>query len=266
MEVQSPVLVIDFNNMVHRARAGFSKGDHAITYTFFLMLRKTVEKFSPSRVYIVKEGRPQRRHDAFGEYKANRSSAGDDFWRQHGDIVSILTTMPVEIVRHPQRECDDTIAHLVRNVHKDESCVIVSTDTDFIQLLTHGDERIRLWNPGKEVWVQPFACDYVRWKSLVGDGSDNIPGFKGVGGKTAEKLINDESRLNEFLSEPGRREQYERNLFLIAFHEIEDELERTPTNPEWTTTRTAFIERGFWSIANDKSWQKYTNTFNTIAR
>ena len=262
----NPILVLDFNNMVHRARAGFSKGEHAITYTFFLMLRKTVEKFSPSRVYIVKEGRPQRRHDAFGEYKANRSSAGDDFWRQHGDIVNILAMMPVEIVRHPQRECDDTIAHLVRNVHKDEPCVIVSTDTDFIQLLTHGDERIRLWNPGKEAWVQPFSCDYVKWKSLVGDGSDNIPGFKGVGGKTAEKLLNDETRLVEFLDEPGRREQYERNLFLIAFHEIEEELENTPTNPDWQATRTAFIERGFWSIANDKSWQKYMNTFNTITR
>lgn len=260
-----PVLVIDFNNMVHRARAGFSKGDHAITYTFFLMLRKTVERFAPSRVYIVKEGRPQRRHDAFGEYKANRSSAGDDFWRQHGDIVSILTKMPVEIVRHPQRECDDTIAHLVRVLHKDDPCVIVSTDTDFIQLLSE-DQRIRLWNPGKEVWVNNFACDYVRWKSLVGDGSDNIPGFKGVGGKTAEKLLSDPARLDAFLNEDGRREQFERNLFLIAFHEIEDDLERTEVTPDWSATRTAFIERGFWSIANDKSWQKYTNTFNSITQ
>lgn len=264
MKNSNPVLVIDFNNTVYRARAGYNRGDHSITYTFFLMLRKMVEKFSPSCVYIVKEGRPQRRHDAFGEYKANRSSPGDDFWRQHGDIVDILSTMPVRIVRHALRECDDTIAHLVRVTHKDDECVIVSTDTDFIQLLSD-DDRIKLWSPGKEVWVKNFPVDYVKWKSLVGDGSDNIPGFKGIGAKTAEKMLLDPQKFQAFMQqEEGRQEKFDRNLFLIAFHEIEDGLEETSVAPSWQVTRSIFNDRGFFSITNDKSWLKYTNTFNSI--
>lgn len=264
MEDKSPVLVIDFNNMVHRARAGFSRGEHAITYTFLLMFRKVVEKFQPSRVYVVKEGRPQSRHDALVEYKATRSSAGDDFWRQHTDILGMLSKMPVSVIRHPHREADDTIAHVVRVLHRDDPCVVVSTDTDFIQLLSSESDRIRLWNPNKEAWVEPFACDYVKWKSLTGDGSDNISGFKGVGGKTAEKLLADAARLEAFLSEPGHREKWERNQFLISFHSIEEGLEWSPSSTEWDALRSTLNERGFSSLTGDKPWKKYVNTFNKL--
>lgn len=266
MEVQSPVLVIDFNNMVHRARSGFSRGEHSITYTFLLMFRKAVEKFSPSRVYVVKEGRPQHRHDALVEYKANRSSAGDFFWRQHGDILSMLSMMPVSIVRHPHREADDTIAHIVRVLHSEDPCVVISTDTDFIQLLSADSDRIRLWNPTKEAWVEPFSCDYVKWKSLTGDGSDNIPGFKGIGAKTAEKIVTDPQRLQAFLSEPGHNEKWERNQFLITFHAIDEGLEWTETRTDWETLRGVLNERGFESLTGDKPWKKYTNTFSSLER
>jgi len=262
--VQSPILIIDFNNMVHRARSGFSRGDNAITYTFFLMLRKTVESFSPKKIYIVKEGRPQHRHDALVEYKANRSSAGDDFWRQHTDILSILSLMPVNIIRHPLREADDTIAHIALKMHSDDPCVIVSTDTDFIQLLSQDDYRIRLWNPTKESWVAPFHCDYVKWKSLTGDGSDNIPGFKGIGGKTAEKLINDPKRLESFLSENDNREKWERNQFLISFRDIDDELENHVGKANWNEVLEAFSQREFGSLTKEKTWLKYVNTFNSV--
>ena len=258
------VLLIDFNNMVHRARAGFGRGPHAITYTFLLMLRKTVEKFSPGKLYIVKEGRPQRRHDTFGEYKTNRSSAGDDFWRQHSEICEILAKMPVSIVRHPLRECDDTIAHLARVTHLDDECIIVSTDTDFIQLLSPESGRIRLWNPIKESWVSPCNYSYVDWKSLVGDGSDNIPGFKGVGGKTAEKLLANQQKLEEFLQQPGHRDKFLMNRDLISFHEIHDELDSFEDDTDWDATRARLTEMGFQSIVSDKSWNKYINTFSTL--
>jgi DNA polymerase-1 len=263
--LKNKILVIDFNNMVHRARSGFNRGEHYITYTFLLMIRKTVEKFSPSSIYIVKEGHPQSRHEAFGDYKSGRSSAGDDFWRQHSDILHILQTMPVNIVRHPDHECDDMIAHIVNDIHKNDECVIVSTDTDFIQLLSESD-RIKLWNPIKDSFVENFECDYVQWKSLVGDGSDNIPGFKGIGAKTAKKLLSNPERLKEFLDQPGNREKWERNLFLISFHKIEEGLEWTPVEQNWDNTLKILVERGFTSIVNDKSWKKYINTFSCIEK
>jgi len=261
MEVKGPVLIIDFNNMVHRARSGFKAGDNSITYTFFLILRKNVEIFSPSQIYIVKEGRPQARHDAMTEYKATRVSAGDDFWRQHGEILDILSTMPVKVVRHPLREADDTIAHIANVLHANEKCVVISTDTDFIQLLKQDDDRITLWNPTKKACVEPFSCDYVKWKSLVGDGSDNIAGFKGIGPKTAHKLLENPNRLEEFLSVGDNKEKWERNQFMISFHPINDELEYSQSTPDWEMTHSKFSELGIKSIVSCKTWTKYVNTF-----
>ena len=147
-------LIVDFNNTVHRARAGFNRGDHSITFTFMLMLRKMMNQFKPHRVYIVKEGKARARRELFSEYKAQRVSAGDDFWRQHKEILDLLSHMPVHIIRHPERECDDTIAHICNVMRKEENCVIISSDSDFIQLLKSGDDRVKLFNPVKEKWIQ----------------------------------------------------------------------------------------------------------------
>lgn len=258
------ILLIDFNNMVHRARAGFGRGEHPVTYTFFLILRKTIEKFSPSQVYIVKEGKPQRRHDTLEGYKANRASAGDDFWRQHSDISEMLKSMPVKIVRHPFRECDDTIAHFVNVVHANEPCTIVSTDSDFIQLLKVDSTRVQLWNPIKDTLITAPDYDYVSWKSLTGDGSDNIPGFKGIGGKTAEKLLANPQKLNEFLAQDNNLEKFQMNYGLIQFHTIDEGVEHLHESVNWESVRNKMTELGFSSIVNDKSWKKFVNTFDCV--
>ena len=257
------VLVVDFNNAVHRARSGFTRGENSITYTFFLMFRKMVETFSPDSIYIVKEGRPQARHDLLDTYKANRGSAGDDFCRQHGNILKILSMMPVNIVRHPLRECDDTIAHIVRKIRIHDECVIVSTDTDFIQLLS-GDPRIRLWNPVKDAWIDPHPVDYVMWKSLTGDGTDNVSGFQGVGSKTATKLVSNPAKLKEFLSVEGRQALFDRNMQLIAFQEINDALEVTDSFTDWPGVYNEFTRLDFQSLIKEKTWKKYVDTFDCV--
>ena len=258
-----PVLLVDFNNMVYRARAGFGRGDHALTYTFFLILRKAVETFDPSLVYIIKEGRPLKRREAFTEYKAGRTNPGDDFWRQHGEILDILSRMPVHIVRHAERECDDVIAHLTNVTHSEDPVVVLSTDSDFIQLLKWGSERVKLWNPTKDKWIDPVPYDYVKWKSLVGDGSDGIPGFKGIGTVTAQKLLEDNEKFESFLNTEERRSHFERNHFLITFDpiHIEEEIEKHPPHSDWEGVRSSFEEKGFGSLLKEKTWNKFVNTF-----
>lgn len=259
-----PVLLVDFNNMVHRARAGFGKGDDSITYTFMLIFRKAVETFDPSRVYIVKEGRPLKRHAMFAEYKAGRASSGDDFWRQHSDILSIMENLPVHIIRHPERECDDVIAHLAKHTHSEEPIVILSTDSDFMQLLVPGDDRVKLWNPVKDRWIDATPYDYVAWKSLVGDGSDGIPGFKGIGGKTAVKLLEDARKLSEFLAVDNRHEVFDRNLSLIMFEPIEGDLEHHTGHLNAESIRSFFESKGFASLLKDGPWSKFINTFANL--
>lgn len=260
------VLVIDQANMVHRARAGFDRGPHSITYTYLLMLRKTISLIKPDKVYIVKEGKPIARKETFSGYKSGRSSPGDDFWRQFDDILRILDTFPVTIIRHPLREADDTIAYIVNKIHFEDECVVSSTDTDFIQLLRHGDDRVKLWNPKKEVYVEAPLYDYVKWKSIVGDSSDAIPGFKGIGAKTAEKMLMHPDKLQEFLSRDGNMEKYDRNFYLISFHGIEDQenLEISGPKTNWDSVRSLFEERNFKSLLKDKPWNRFVSTFENL--
>jgi DNA polymerase-1 len=172
--------------------------------------------------------------------------------------------MPVHVIRHPERECDDTIAHICKVMRKDEQCVIISSDSDFIQLLETGDNRVALFNPVKEKWIDPTDYDYVAWKSLTGDGSDNIPGFKGVGPKRAEKFMTDPQSLEEFLLKDDNKQIFERNMTLIRFEEIDGGLEHSTPNTNWDMLKQALESFGFSSIISDKSWPKFVESFSTI--
>ena len=111
-------------------------------------------------------------------------------------------------MRHVDYECDDVIGHLCRTLDPSNQIVIVSTDTDFIQLLEL--HNVKLWNPIKKRFIDKWPVDYVCWKALKGDSSDNVPGIKGIGEKRAHMLMESFDTLNAFLDEdPHRREVYE---------------------------------------------------------
>lgn len=271
------VLVIDGHNFMHRARAGFGKGDYNIVYTFFRNLRYLVEQMDPTRVIFVLEGHPQHRYDILPEYKANRwAEPGsekqiemDDFHRQKRLIVDLLASyFPVSVVRHPRHECDDTIYNIIRNAAKSSEFTVVSNDSDFIQLLQMFD-NVRLYNPMKKAYVEAPAYNYVAWKSLVGDGSDNIDGFKGIGGKRAQALLENEEALRKFFKEdPERAAKFNRNFELISFipwntEEAMDAVCSTPTK-NWDGVAAKFDEWKFSSLLKESTWTKFVSTFNKL--
>ena len=131
------VLFLDAYNLIHRARSGFSQGEFPVMYNFFRGLRPLVEKFSPDKVYFVLEGQPRFRKAINENYKSNRKSQDRSFYQQKSQIISMIKEcFPFDVVRHPDLECDDTIATLVK-VHctKGDHCTIISSDSDFYQLL-----------------------------------------------------------------------------------------------------------------------------------
>ena len=71
------VLILDGHNLIHRARAGYHRGDHSVTFMFFRSLRPLVEKMNPDKVYFVLEGSPKKRIATDANYKANRKIGGD---------------------------------------------------------------------------------------------------------------------------------------------------------------------------------------------
>jgi 5'-3' exonuclease len=153
--------------------------------------------------------------------------------------------------------------------HPDADVTVVSSDTDFYQLLqTHSS--LRLYNPVKKEFVTPPEYDYVTWKALRGDASDNIPGFKGIGDKRALTLVNDPAQLKDFLAEPGNQALFDRNISMIKFHDLTADMQSIETHfcdaeIDWTSVRTDFNDMKFFSMTSDKSWNKFVQTFQHLS-
>ncbi len=264
------VLLLDGYNLIYRARNGFQKGENACVYSFFRSLRVLIEKFAPEKAYLVLEGIPKQRLAMHEDYKATRVRDKDEnFARQRTFIIQLLKErFPIEIVRHPDYECDDVLAYLV-GVHSKDACTVVSTDTDFLQLYNQYD-NVEIYNPVKKQIAHPPDCDYVEWKALRGDTADNIPGFKGVGDKRARMLVRDKDALSKFLAdgETPRYAKFVKNILLIRFHDLKTEeiqtLERSTPRVDWKSVREEFGRMQFNSITNDKSWDKFVSTFGTL--
>ena len=258
------ILLIDAYNMIHRSRFGWAKGDHSTTFTFFRCLKSEIDRHQPQKVYVVSEGRPRHRLVENPQYKANRDGIKDEnFHRQKRDIFELCKLLPVTFIRHCDYECDDVIGHLAVEDHKNDEVVICSSDSDFIQLLEN--ENVSLWNPVKKSFVDSWPVDYLVWKSLRGDKTDNVPGIKGVGDKTAMKLAKDQNSLLTFLESGNRKEIYNSAMAQIRLSKISDnnfDMCDYTFNPH--ELKSQFEIRGFDSIVK-KSWNKWLETMEKIA-
>lgn len=294
------ILAIDYHNMLHRARSGFTAGPYPIVFNFFRALRAQVELHKPTRVYVAMEGHPRARHEMLpvpvevepiigippGEgkqkqkpigYKANRTiepgtpkaGAHQDFLRQCDLITELMGRhLPVSMVHHQHHEADDTIYNLIRRSSTAVPWIVVSNDSDFTQLLQEFD-HVKLYNPMKKVYVSSPSYDYILYKALKGDGSDNIPGIKGVGDKTAERLATTGEDFIAFFNDPDegydRLATFDRNIKLITFAKWTDEeaLEMTSSEPaqDWAAVRRSFEEWGFRSLLREAAWNKFEATF-----
>jgi len=264
------VVILDGYNLIYRARysARWQKKDaHTITYNFFRSLRRLIEDLSPSKCYFVLEGMPKDRLAAASDYKGTREYENDpDFSKQRSEIISIMKHfMPITVIRHPDYECDDVIGYIANDVHTSDEVVVVSTDTDFIQLFqTHED--LQIYNPIKKEYVEAPDYDYVTWKALRGDSADNISGFKGVGDKTALKLVSSPEMLTEFLNKDiSRKEKFNHNIFMIKFHQVDEGgLEIFNSNFESNSVKKLFEDFRFGSMLKDKPWKKFVETFEVL--
>jgi 5'-3' exonuclease len=148
---------------------------------------------------------------------------------------------------------------------KDEDITVISGDTDFIQLLQRGYKNCRVYNPIKKSFMQAPEYPYVAWKCLAGDASDNIPGFKGIGDKTAQKMLKDPEKFQKFMDVEENRAQFSIFRQLIEFkHVPEEEILLVEGVRDFISLKKEFERMSFQSITNDKSWQKYVKTFDCI--
>lgn len=264
------VLIIDGLNLIHRARVAMHEAEHGCTFAALRSVRSLVERFKPDIAYFVLEGVPRRRIEASeGTYKAQRTGMDDSFRNQKRQVTDIIAGhLPVIVTRHADYEADDVIAHLAEKHHRDDRVTIVSTDTDFTQLVRADDRRITLYSPIKDIFVEAPPYDYVRWKALRGDGADNIPGIPGIGDKRATTLVTEEGALEAYFSKkPETRAIFEHNLSMIGFEDLTETWgETTFSQPARKNDELRFRLRGLDinKITDDKSWPKWIGSFDRL--
>ena len=129
------------------------------------------------------------------------------------------------------------------------------------------DDHLKIYHPIKKVFIEKPDYDYVTWKALRGDKTDNIEGIKGVGDKTALKLVKDEALLREFLQNKFNRLIFERNINLIRLVDFSNDmskLESFSPGANFDELKEIFTNLGFDSMLKEKTWAKYVQTFKEL--
>jgi len=281
--MQNKILIIDGYNMIHRARfqwgGGVAKGTNQIVYNFFRVLKSTLAQFSPDIVYFPLDGVPKVRVELDPSYKANRKIDESDpevvaYWQyfraQKREIIrSLRENYPIRVVYHPENECDDLIYYLIKHHHSDDDVTIVSSDTDFIQILNEFEDNIKLYNPVSKKYREDTGYDYVSWKAMVGDKADNIPGVRGIGKVGAEKILLKQGALEEKLLSDKFREQYESSYNLIKFLDLKEEESNiliTSSDFDANAIESDFDLMGFKSMLKEDYFESYEKEFTRLKR
>ena len=174
---------------------------------FFRSLGAMIRQTQPTSVYVVFDGAGStaNRKNLLSEYKGGRNlqritnwDAFDSLEDEHDAkvdqivrVIQYLKLLPVKTTLLDKVEADDIISVLsTKLVEKHNStCFIVSSDKDFVQLVT---DKIILYRPMEKEYYTPKAIkekfgvspkNFILYKTLLGDSSDNIPGIKGLGVK-----------------------------------------------------------------------------------
>lgn len=273
----SHIVVIDGMNFLHRARSGWQLGPAPVVFNFMRNFRSVIDQLRPTKVYFVLEGKSLSRKEVLPEYKANRKietsspefEDREKFFKQSNEIIALLrNNFPISVIRHPHYECDDTIYNLIKTSSSVVDWTVVSNDTDFIQLLNEFS-NVKIWNPMKKSYVGKPPYDYVTWKALRGDSSDNIPGIPGVGDKKAESLALNLKELQAFLdSDIESNNIFNRNFYLIKFIEwtLQEKEDMTFSFPsrDWSPLKETFEKYSFSSLLKEGTWNKFIGTFETL--
>ena len=214
------LLLIDAYAMIYRAYYAFirtprmnSRGENtSAIFGFVVTLDDLLRKVNPTHVGVAFDPHgPTFRHEAFEQYKAQREETPEDIRRAVPVIKRLLEAMNIPVLEVDGFEADDVIGTLSGQAEKAGYEVFMATpDKDYGQLVT---EHVRMYRPrhtgGFEILGPQEVCEKYGLQSqaqvidllgLMGDASDNIPGCKGVGEKTAVALLQQFGSIDNMLA------------------------------------------------------------------
>jgi len=203
----SRLVLIDGHSLAYRAFFALppdmatSKGELTnAVYGFVSMLLNVMRDHKPTHMAVAFDVGRSFRHDKFEDYKATRERIPDELSIQIERIQELIRAFHIPIFTKEGYEADDVLATLAHQAEpKDVLSLITTGDRDLLQVV---DEKIWVLTSGRKfsdvIIYTPekvqeryrlAPSQIVDYKALVGDKSDNIPGVRGIGDKTAVKLL-----------------------------------------------------------------------------
>jgi DNA polymerase-1 len=217
------------------------EGHHIGGLTGFLKsVGYAIKMIDPTKVILVFDGvgGSNNKRNLYPEYKANRNKnrmtnysiftnkeeETESINNQMARLIQYLQCLPVSMICVDGIEADDTIGYLVGKFQKYDATkevTIMSADQDFLQLVT---DKVKVYSPTKKKIFKPqdvleafsvSSYNYINYKILMGDSSDNLPGVDGLGPKKTLKMFPElasdtPTTLNEMLEKcAGKVDEHE---------------------------------------------------------
>lgn len=214
----SDILIVDGYNTFMRAWSAIpsmnDNGDHnGGVVGFFRSLGYAIKLLHPTRCIIAFDGigGSFKRRKIFPEYKEKRKNTTrlnriyedqtswtdeeKNCFNQLKRLHQYLTHLPINVIQLDHVEADDTVAYCALDTFKNSNVTIMSSDRDFLQLV---NKQITVWSPTKKILYGPAEVmrdygihphNFVLFRAMDGDTSDNIEGIKGAGAKTCLKCF-----------------------------------------------------------------------------
>lgn len=281
------LFLIDGSSFLYRAYYGL-KPMHApsgvaiqAVFSFCRMMKKLIDIYKPENVALVWDSKGKTtRHTIFPEYKATRQAPPSDIFEQKELIIQFADLIGMPQVQQAGIEADDLMFSLAKDwvtpsvddTPVDRAVIFVTLDKDMGQALTLG-EQIYLLDAFKDQFTDTAAMQTKMefsvekmpfYFALLGDASDNIPGVKGIGKKTAVDLVNQfdsledmYDRLHEIKKAGVKTALLEQKdnaflsfqLFLLQYHALNMTPEQLLFSAHnWKNARPLFEELGFKSL------------------
>lgn len=215
------LILIDGHALAYRQffaleRTGMKNSENQPTwavYGFFKAIFDLLAKIHPDYIAVAFDvGRRTFRTEKFEEYKANREAMPDTMRSQLGIICEGLKAFDIPIITKEGFEADDVIGTISKNASdKGHHTLILTGDQDSFQLIDK-EGRVKVLIPSKGELIEydwnkvyeklgVYPDQVIDYKGLRGDTSDNIPGIRGIGEKTAQKLLNRYKHLEDVLAD-----------------------------------------------------------------
>lgn len=203
-----PLYLIDGTALLYRSFYGLAplrttKGEPTqAVYGFFRAIRGLIEAHDPDYVVIAWDKGRSIRGQEYEPYKAKRLLMPDELISQREHIEKIAHTMDLCQLACTGYEADDLIATIAHQ-RADHQVIIVAADKDLLQLIS---DNVTVWDPTKKQLFDQKAfkekygfppAKLAFYHALVGDASDNIPGVKGIGEKSATELVQQFDTLDD---------------------------------------------------------------------